>query len=349
MDILWADGFRYPRSYDFYNLETSTGGGRNNGTDTYGVLCKYGSPAAGKILAAGVATITVGFALKFNYITAGNPNTIRTILTLWSGSTIHLDFRVNSADNTISVYRGTGGTNLLGTSAAVFSTFGDYAYIEITAKIDDTAGVVNIWNYGTSVLALSGVDTRNGANANTDQVYLGSFGGIGPGSGGIEVLFDDYYIGDPGGVVTAHLSTSGGSGTNVRVIDALPVAAGDITQFTPNTGANWSAASSYDGDTSYVASSTVGQRDLYNFTDMPSGLSNIVAMHVQYQVRKDDAPARGLKIGVKSGGTIYDQSEVALTNSYVTEQFVLPTDPATGAAWTESGLNAVQMGPLVSS
>lgn len=106
-----------------------------------------------------------------------------------------------------------------------------------------------------------------------------------------------------------------------------------------------------DGDASYVYSSTVGQEDLYGFPTLASqGISPVaIAGVVPFAVaRKSDSGARTLSVRAKSGATdaaVVTDSAPSL--SYKFEGAFLATDPATGAAWTASGVNALQVGVKV--
>jgi hypothetical protein len=50
------------------------------------------------------------------------------------------------------------------------------------------------------------------------------------------------------------------------------------------------------------------------------------------------------KLMIKSGGTIYYGADQSLSTTKTTYSTEWATDPATGVAWTEAGLNAAQVG-----
>lgn len=352
MALLYTEGFTYDRGlYTNFALSSTRGTGRNNGIDTAGLFVDDGFVRSGVNLpfaSIGVGTLPTlitGFA-----IFASNPLTVgqhQQICKFAGNSNTHLTFDLDCTTRKVRAYFGPGSTTLLGTSTVpIFAAPGEWSYIEIKVTIDDTAGAIEVRYYGTTVLSLSGIDTRNADVAGVTNMLLGYQGGASGGSG-MSFNYDDWYILDTTGATNnTFLATTS---NNPRMIDFGPSAAGDSTQFTPSSGANYAAAASWDADTSYVGDPTVGQRDLYQFTDLPAGVANIAAVVLSHQARKDDATARSMAIGVKSGGTIYDQASFALTNAYVNRFNILDTDPATSAAWTAAGVNAMQAGPTVAA
>ena len=66
------------------------------------------------------------------------------------------------------------------------------------------------------------------------------------------------------------------------------------------------------------------------------------------RARKDDAASREVRCKVKSGAAHRRwRAPHALTASYVYYLDIFEADPDTSAAWTSSGVNAVQIGPEV--
>lgn len=99
-----------------------------------------------------------------------------------------------------------------------------------------------------------------------------------------------------------------------------------------------------DDDTEYLYSSTSTDRTLCNYPSVPSGQTNIEGIQITTQARTDGS-SDDMKASVKSGGTVYDQSVVTVDNTTYTErQDILENDPDTASAWTEAGLNAMQVG-----
>jgi hypothetical protein len=82
---------------------------------------------------------------------------------------------------------------------------------------------------------------------------------------------------------------------------------------------------------------------------MPFSPLTIHAVQVVAAAKKDDATTRTYRTNVKSSSTTANGATKALATSYQIFSDVFETDPATSAAWTESGVNAMQVGPEVVS
>jgi hypothetical protein len=109
------------------------------------------------------------------------------------------------------------------------------------------------------------------------------------------------------------------------------------------------AEAQQDGATSYVYDSTVGDADFYGIAAIAVTPASVVATTVRGFVQKSDAGSRSGAVQLKSGATTVNSGGIALSTSfgwlYRTDQ----TDPATGAAWTPTGVNNVTIGPVVIS
>ncbi|HET7552204.1 MAG TPA: hypothetical protein VFK04_13010 [Gemmatimonadaceae bacterium] len=343
MTLEWADGFRYGGvgKYEdvgnpFGSTNFQAGRGSDNGLDDYGLTVgHFGAAWAGKIVSATPAKVA-GIRGHFSF-----SQTVR-LFEFRDAAVCHVYVEVDYATFVVTVKRGDG--TVLGTSAPVTSMTGEEFYLEAKVVVSDAAGSVEVRYYGTPVLSVSGVDTRNGGTATIDRVRAGSIAGT------ETVGFDDFYI----DTQDFHAVASVGAvpGKTPRVIDLDNVAAGDLTAWaaTGAGGVNWDAVSddaTSDGDTSYVASSVVGNKDLYQLTNLPAGVSNILAV-VQWGIaRKDDATGRQYALTVRSGATDSDSGAKNLTNSYAPSYRVLEVDPDTGAAWTAAAVNALQAGVKV--
>ena len=98
-----------------------------------------------------------------------------------------------------------------------------------------------------------------------------------------------------------------------------------------------------DGST-YVASGTQSQADLYNIVNS-SKSGDISKVTVYMRARKGSAGnSPELKIRVKSGSTTSDSSAKSLTTSYANYSNDWTTDPNTSSAWTWSAIDSLQIG-----
>jgi hypothetical protein len=243
-------------------------------------------------------------------------------------------------DNSIRVRRGTtqfsGAVGaILGTSSPnAISSVKGWHFIEIKALFA-SAGAVEVRVNGVAVLTLTNVDTTESANNVCNAFAL--VAGVAGGSQG----FDDIYV----------LDTTGSAPYNdflgdIRVIELLPNAAGDSTQWTPNGGANWDRNDdvTQDGDSTYVSSTTDGHTDLYNLTLPDSGATTIRAAKFMVTARKTDPGAREIEVLAKSGSTTDASAPFNLTEVYVEYTNTYTQNPDTSADWTISDLNDLQAG-----
>jgi hypothetical protein len=129
-----------------------------------------------------------------------------------------------------------------------------------------------------------------------------------------------------------------------------PNAAGDetyILQQYPTSGAHWDKVDeeSADEDGTYVEGiDNVFRRDLYNLP-AHSGSGTINFIKVYSRSRAGGTPTQAsLKIPLKTGGSVYESSEITLTTSYINYSNPWNTNPKTGVAWTWDDIDALQIG-----
>ena len=116
---------------------------------------------------------------------------------------------------------------------------------------------------------------------------------------------------------------------------------------TPAANADAVSESYEDAAASYVYSSTVGQSDLYSLTGIDSTPTSIVGVTTRGLLQKSDAGTRNVAVQLKSGGTTVESASAALNTTWGHIYRVDTVDPATGAAWTPTGVNNLQIGCVV--
>jgi hypothetical protein len=223
-------------------------------------------------------------------------------------------------------------STVLATSAVGVITAGTYHYIEFKATIHDTTGSVEVKVNGATVASATNVDTKQSANAYCNLVR---FAGASSTS-----YIDDVYICD----------TTGSAPTNdflgdCRVDTLYPNADGTYTSFTPSSGTDHYALvdETAPNTSDYVESSTAGHQDSYQMGNLSALTGTIYGVQVSVAALKDDAGARSLKVGVRSSSTNSVSAAQTLATGQVYYRNIHETDPATAAAWTESGVNAAQL------
>jgi len=273
----------------------------------------------------------VGFAIR----PSGFPVTNTPILKFFDGSDVQLDLRVN-ADGTLSLTRN-GAPLSGGTSVFALQVSGWY-FIEVKVKFSNSiaAGDCQVRVNNQQVIDVTaGQDCQATANSTANSIWLSGTAA--------NCAFDDFYICD--GVGPLCNNFLGDS----KITTIMPNGAGDVTQFAvAGASANWQAVNSIPpaGDTKYVSSAVVGQRDLYNFAD-PALTGSIWGIQTNLYVRKEDSGARTVATVIKSGGTEYDGNAIYPSTSYLFFTEIRQVDPATAVPWTSGGINALQSGPKI--
>jgi hypothetical protein len=155
-------------------------------------------------------------------------------------------------------------------------------------------------------------------------------------------------------------TTSGVSASNTYASGA-PATAPSMSTGQPSwnmwgdcTGAttNWESESqiSPPGNPSSIASSTVGNEDLYGFPALTHSPNLVYSVAVKGHASVDISGTRLLTMQTKSGGTDSAGSNstgTQPTTSYAWVESYFDADPATGAAWTVAAMNLALGGPKV--
>lgn len=287
---------------------------------SYGIgLVIYSLPAALTSMAVGVSLKTDGFG---NNSGSSGFNGLRFYS---SANTVANDLLVAfTATGAIQVSRGfTTSTVVLGTSAPVLST-GTWFHLGVELVRHASAGSINVYVDGVSVLSLTGINT------NADSVDR-----IGFAANFQSLVIDDYYI----------CNTNAWLG-EARVSPLPPTADTAQKDFTPSTGSsNYACVDEQPPNTTdYVSSTTVGAKDLYDITDLSYTPLNILGVKVSMYASKDEITTRTVRPIIKSGGTSSNGTTQALSSTNKFLSSIWAVDPNTSAAWTKSGVDALQVG-----
>jgi hypothetical protein len=100
-----------------------------------------------------------------------------------------------------------------------------------------------------------------------------------------------------------------------------------------------------DGTTSYVYDSTPGDADFYNIGTIASTPLATVAVTTRGFMQKSDAGTRTAAVQIKSGGTTVASPTATLSSNFGWVWRTDSTDPATGTAWSATGVNNATIGP----
>lgn len=304
-------------------------GRRGGGALTYSgntlAECERGVPQ--------IATYVIGFAYKTSALSGA-----LAFLSLLDNGTRQLALRFN-ASGTISALRGGGGGTVLGTSTNALLT-STYYYVELKTTISPTVGTVEVRVNGDPWLVLTNQNTRTSANNYATTLRVGC--DVNNSVVTTSMWYDDFYLLDTTG--TANNDFLG----DCRVDALYPVSDGTYSSFTPSAGTSHYSLlnESAPDSTTYVSSSTVGGKDSYHFGALPV-TGNVFAVQINNCCMKDDAGTRTAANLVRSGTSELQGAASGLPTSFTYKSSIHETDPATGGAWTATGVNAAEFGMVV--
>ncbi|HEY5785862.1 MAG TPA: hypothetical protein VIT65_13895 [Microlunatus sp.] len=330
MSLLFIDGFD---AGDFATKYTTIGSGAGTTATTRfstGLSFYYSGAAGGSTLLrkdfAASAKVVLGFAYR-----ASGFNDSQPLLAFYgdAGATPHTGLRI-MASGAVALYR---SSTQIAISAAGVCQANAWHYIEMSATVSDTVGVVTAKVDGTQVVTFTG-DTKNAGTATTlDRVDFLNSAGL--------MYFDDLYLCD--GLGAAPWNDFLG---DMRVQTIRPTAAGSQTDLTPVGSANnWDTVNeSPPSITDYNYSATVGARDLYAMGDIAAATNGVLGVQLVSVAHKTDSATRSVKNLVKVGSTVYASAAKVLAVSATPTLTVHQVNPATSAAWTVSEVNAIETG-----
>ena len=156
----------------------------------------------------------------------------------------------------------------------------------------------------------------------------------------VDFYYDDFYMNDSSYITNAR---------NSKVLAMVPNATGGTyTAFAAGTNSsNFAEADEIpnDSDTTYVKSTNADEAVAFGMQNTSAvGISGtILGMRAVARLR-DETGTSINSLRIRSGATDNDTTARDPGASYASTQKVYETDPATSAAWTTSGLDAVEVG-----
>lgn len=283
-----------------------------------------GSAVIAKTLPSSYSTLWVGFAFKVTTQVAQDIFVVRNGAT----NVARIALVVSGADRVLRVTNAGGTTLCTGTTPIAVSTF---YYIEMKVVVNASTGTIDLWLNGGSSTEAAGSSLNTGSS-NIDNVGMNWVNGI-------VQTYDDIYVVD----------SSGSSPTNTRLgesrIDVLPPTGNGANTAWTGAFGDVDDGTTIDNDTTFISSSTPGDRETYSLTDLPSTAGTIFAVQTNLFARKDDASARTIAPVIRISGTDYDgTTSVPLGVEYMDyTQLYDRLDPS-GAAWTTATVNAMEAG-----
>jgi hypothetical protein len=219
------------------------------------------------------------------------------------------------------------GTRVL--SPAVFY------FIELKATIADAGDTAVVRINGVEDINFTG-DTKATANATANQIQLWNEGFVGQ-------YYDDLYVCD--GTGGAPTDTFLG---DVRVQAIFPSGNGNSSQL---VGQDADSTDNYlnvdetaqDGDTTYVESSTVGNKDTYAFGNLTPTTGTVYGVQVLPFAKKTDAGTRSIVSVARLSATEVDSAAKALSTDYAYLPDIREAKPG-GGTWSITNVNDAEFG-----
>ena len=288
------------------------------------------------------ATWIVGLALQMPNATVVLGSV--QIVGLLDGTTLHVDLRWTSGNQIVLTRNGTQ----LGSASAALSRDTWY-FVELKVTISDT-GSYEVRIDGVNVNSSGSADTRNGANASANTIRVGNTTAGVLGSG---MLIDDLYVCD--GTTGAGSNPCNDFLGDVRVENILPTGNGNSSQLDGsdgNTTDNYllvdDADTAVDGDTTYVESADVGDKDTYAYGNITPSSGDVFFVQPIPYARKTDAGGRSICSIARLSSTEVDSADKPLSVSYRYYPDVRETKPG-GGDWTVSDVNSAEFGVKVTA
>lgn len=283
------------------------------------------------------AVVYFGFAYKHTGIATAQ------MVRLVSDANVVLISLSHDAAGSITLQPNTGAsTSEVGNSL----TPGSWHWIEVKVTLGTTAanGAVEVKVNGSTVINATSQDTNSTTGSGAGVIELGAGGGANPN----EAYIDDVVIYDATGTtvndflgdtkITTHSPTAdaatvdwtASAGSDFQCVDETPNAAND--------------------DTDYISSSTAGQESRFAMGNLAATPSAIHGVQVRYRAKKTDAGDRTMRALINSSATESTGNTRGLPTAY--RWFYgdfFPLDPNGSVAWTDTTINALEVGVEVVS
>lgn len=245
-----------------------------------------------------------------------------------SSSIGSIQFISNGANSVITAQRGGAGLGNFTITPEIWH------WVSIKIFVANSNGTCDVEVDGTNVFSFSG-DTQNGGDGVPASWNIGA-------SIGNDMTYDDIIACDDQGSAPFNDLLE-----DMRIDTIMPDGAGDDSDWTPVSGANWTNVDEIpnDGDTTYVESAVAADSDLYEMEDTPPDVgSTIHGVQVSAVAKNPDGGTTDIAVKVKVDTT----EDVGATQTLASDYFYISSffdeDPDAAAAWTASAIDDMQAG-----
>ena len=251
----------------------------------------------------------------------------------------HILVFANTTSNTYTI-ASSDSTTWIGTTPSV-GNIRDWHYIEFKITFHDTAGSVEVRLNGASTpfFSVTGVKTKQPGQNNIGAIWFGDRDNASLGYG-YTFYLDDFYLCDDTG------TTNNDFLGECRVETLVPTSDTSTNEFVPSTGTDHFAL--VDETTSstadYLTSTIVGQKELFNVTDLSNTPAIIYGVQATAYMGKTNIGPKQAKILVNSNSTESASDAIDLNTSPIAYTMLLETNPDGNIAWDQTSIDAIQIG-----
>lgn len=336
--LLWCDGFDHYGSnialmrngaYAEVNGASLTNSPAFVRTGTRALLLSSIGGSARRVFGAQKQAVGVGVA--FNLITSLPDDEHEFMRFEDSAGTRSVFLIINSAGEICARVGVVSITEIARSGVVVGAS--SYQHLEAKVVIDAVAGAVEVRLNGVTVLNVSGVDTQT-TSAETSTVTVRGSGH----TGGIAI--DDFYAWDEEGYQNNDFIG------DKKVYTVFPDADTSTEEWELSVGVDSYAILNNNPPvdaTDYLYSEGPGVRTDVEVAALPPEIVSIAGVFVPTRMWKTDAGNSKVRVGIVSGVAEDFGAPHALSMAASYYGDVFETDPDTGALWTLSALNAVQL------
>lgn len=220
----------------------------------------------------------------------------------------------------------------LGSTSTATIVINTWYHLELKVAISDAAGTYELRLSGVAIVGPgTGADTKQTANASADSIRLG---------GAVNAYFKHVYVLDTTGAVANDF-------IGQALVKALrPVAAGNYSQWTPSAGNNLGTVDDMfgDSDMSFNMSSGSDSIDTFGVEDVGIASGTIFGIQHVFMAKQDGGSARQVAALQRSSGSDFVGVTKNMAASWLFYLDPYSINPATGAGYTLSEINALEAG-----
>ena len=264
------------------------------------------------------------YYVAFRYrCTAATSSAYGSIMGFYNGTTLLAALKANY----LGVFEAYRFATLIasGGSFAVNTTY----LIEVRYIPANSGGVFQVKVNGLLVIDFSG-DTTNSATI-INSIRFG--GGI------LSYVWAYLYVDN---VVVDNAAWPG----NTYIQAIKPIGAGNSTQWTPSAGDNYACVDEVPpSETDFVSTNTAAHLDTYGVGALVGMIGSVKCVQLQALAKAEGSPTpTNIQLAVRSGAVDYVSPNKAVPTVSTQLAAIWETDPATGVPWTESAVNAAEIG-----